>query len=205
MRIDDVLCDPRYGTRAPHHGMPKGHLPVRSYLSVPVWSRSGEAFGGLFFGHPQPGVFTKRAERFAVSIAAQAVAAIDNARLFSAAQAEIAQRKLAEASLLESEGRFREVVERSPFGIYVVDSAFRIAHMNKAGQLGAFRNVRPVIERDFSEAMHILWPEPVAAERTGFVPIRTDRFPSSERVDQRADARIDRQIIVAVVAVACVS
>ena len=35
----------------PHYGMPKGHLPVRSYLAVPVISRSGEVLGGLFFGH----------------------------------------------------------------------------------------------------------------------------------------------------------
>ena len=36
--------------------------------------------------------------------------------------------------------------------------------MNAGSQTGAFRNVRPVIGRDFSEAMHILWPEPIAAE-----------------------------------------
>jgi PAS domain-containing protein len=52
IRIDDVLADARYGNRAPHFGMPKGHPPVRSYLAVPVVSRSGEVIGGLFFGHP---------------------------------------------------------------------------------------------------------------------------------------------------------
>ena len=58
--------DPRYGKMAPHHGMPPGHLPVRSYLAVPVVSRSGEVIGGLFFGHPEPGIFTERAERIVV-------------------------------------------------------------------------------------------------------------------------------------------
>ena len=52
-RSDDILHDPRYGHWAPHHGMPKGHLPVRSYLAVPVVSRSGEVIGGLFFGHAE--------------------------------------------------------------------------------------------------------------------------------------------------------
>ena len=33
------------GTRRPHHGMPTGHLPVRSYLAVPVRSVSGEVLG----------------------------------------------------------------------------------------------------------------------------------------------------------------
>ena len=55
--IPDITQDPRYGNNAPHHGMPEGHLPVKSYLAVPVVSRSGEVLGGLFFGHsvPQPG------------------------------------------------------------------------------------------------------------------------------------------------------
>ena len=54
---------------------------MRSYLAVPVISRSGEVLGGLFFGHPQPGVFTERAERIVTALAAQAAVAIDNARL----------------------------------------------------------------------------------------------------------------------------
>ena len=50
VRSDDIRQDPRYGRNPPHHGMPKGHLPVVSYLAVPVISRSGEVIGGLFFG-----------------------------------------------------------------------------------------------------------------------------------------------------------
>jgi PAS domain S-box-containing protein len=93
VRSDDITADPRYGTMAPHHGMPKGHLPVRSYLAVPVISRSGEVIGGLFFGHPETKVFTERSERILVGVAAQAAIAIDNARLYEAAQREIAERK----------------------------------------------------------------------------------------------------------------
>src|SRR5688500_2871826 len=60
VRIDDVQADPRSGSMAPLHGMPPGHLPVRSYLAVPVRSRSGDVIGGLFFGHPDRAVFTAR-------------------------------------------------------------------------------------------------------------------------------------------------
>jgi PAS domain S-box-containing protein len=84
IRSDDILKDPRYGKVAPHHGMPKNHLPVRSYLAVPVISRSGKVIGGLFFGHPEPGVFNERAEKIVVGMAAQAAIAMDNAELFSA-------------------------------------------------------------------------------------------------------------------------
>jgi len=84
IRSDDITTDPRYGGSAPHRGMPKGHLPLKSYLAVPVVSRSGEVFGGLFFGHPDTGIFDDRAERLAVGIAAHAAIGIDNARLFEA-------------------------------------------------------------------------------------------------------------------------
>jgi two-component sensor histidine kinase len=93
IRSDDIKKDPRYGKSAPHFGMPKGHLPVTSYLAVPVVSRSGEVIGGLFFGHEKPGVFTARTERLVVGIAAQAAIAMDNARLFAEAQNELAERR----------------------------------------------------------------------------------------------------------------
>jgi PAS domain S-box-containing protein len=86
VRSDDITADPRYGRNAPNRGMPKGHLPVRSYLAVPVASRSGEVIGGLFFGHPDAGVFTEASERLMLGLAGQAAVAIDNARLFEAAQ-----------------------------------------------------------------------------------------------------------------------
>src|SRR5688572_10523956 len=84
VRLDDVTADPRYGRSAPHHGMPPGHLPVRSYLAAPVVSRSGAPIGGLFFGHERIGVFRERDERIVVGIAAQAAIAIDNAKLYDA-------------------------------------------------------------------------------------------------------------------------
>jgi PAS domain S-box-containing protein len=86
MRVDDITQDPRYGKNAPYHGMPKGHLPVRSYLAVPVISRSGEVLGGLFFGHSVPARFTERHETIVQSIAAQSAIAMDNARLFEQAR-----------------------------------------------------------------------------------------------------------------------
>ena len=100
VRCDDILNDPRYGRNEPYNGMPPGHLPVRSYLAVPVVSRSGEVLGGLFFGHPQPGIFSERSERLVCGIASQAAIAIDNARLFHAAQQEITERR--RAALLRS-------------------------------------------------------------------------------------------------------
>ncbi|HEX8301941.1 GAF domain-containing protein [Sphingomonas sp.] len=86
IRSDDITQDARYGHNSPHFGMPAGHLPVVSYLAVPVRSRSGEVIGGLLFGHPEAARFTERHERLIVGIAGQAAVSIDNARLYSAVQ-----------------------------------------------------------------------------------------------------------------------
>lgn len=82
VRVDDITKDPRYGKMAPHYGMPKGHLPVVSYLAVPVVSLSGEVIGGLFFGHPSPGVFKHEHEDLVANVASQAAIALDNSKLF---------------------------------------------------------------------------------------------------------------------------
>ncbi|HUR88610.1 MAG TPA: GAF domain-containing protein [Ramlibacter sp.] len=107
IRIDDVLRDPRYAQWGP--GMPAGHLPVRSYLAVPVIARSGDVIGGLFFGHPEVGIFTARSERLATGIAGQAAVAVDNARLYSESQRAASER----SALLESERAARAEAERS--------------------------------------------------------------------------------------------
>jgi signal transduction histidine kinase len=86
IRSDDVLNDPRYGRNAPHKGMPAGHLPVRSYLAVPVISRTGKVIGGLFFGHPEPNRFAARHEQLMQGLAGQAAIAIDNATLYQELQ-----------------------------------------------------------------------------------------------------------------------
>jgi signal transduction histidine kinase len=108
VRSADITKDPRFGQNPPYYGHPKGHLPVRSYLAVPVISRTGEVLGGLFFGHPDTGVFNERVEKIVAAIASQAAIAIDNARLYQAAQSEIDRRAQVERALRESE----ELLER---------------------------------------------------------------------------------------------
>jgi PAS domain S-box-containing protein len=106
---------------------------------------------------------------------------------------DITERKKAEEKIIQNQKTFSELVERAPFGIYVVDSQFRIAHMNTSSQTGAFKNVRPVIGRDFSEAMHILWSEPVAAEIIAHFRHTLDTgepYHSPQFMNPRADADI---------------
>jgi signal transduction histidine kinase/ActR/RegA family two-component response regulator len=86
VRLDDVTEDPRYGHNLPHHGMPEGHPPVRSYLAVPVKAPSGDVLGGLFFGHSQRGMFSEHHEQLVIGITAWAAVALENARLYRQAR-----------------------------------------------------------------------------------------------------------------------
>ncbi|HTN62368.1 MAG TPA: response regulator [Devosia sp.] len=99
VRSNDILQDVRYGHSAPHYGLPPGHPPVRSYLAVPVTSRTGEVLGGLFFAHEDPDRFTAEHEILLIGIAGQAATAIDNARLFQSVQHENSQRAQIEEKL----------------------------------------------------------------------------------------------------------
>jgi PAS domain S-box-containing protein len=108
IRSDDIIKDPRYGKWGPNQGMPKGHLPVRSYLAVRVISRSGDVFGVLLFGHAKIGVFSERTEKLIAGVAAQAAVAIDNARLYEEAQQAAQERE----NLLAREHAARLEAER---------------------------------------------------------------------------------------------
>jgi PAS domain S-box-containing protein len=136
VRSHDITADPRYGHSEPHRGMPQGHLPVRSYLAVPVTAAGGEVIGGLFFGHAETGRFTEEHETLLRGIAGQAAVAFDNARLFKMAEKEIEQRRAAEKELnklnLHLEQRVAEEVERAT----VAEQALRQAQkMEAIGQL----------------------------------------------------------------------
>jgi PAS domain S-box-containing protein len=114
VRSDDITLDPRYGKNAPRKGMPEGHLPVRSYLAVPVMSRTGEVLGGLFFGHARPRMFSERSERGLSGLAAEAAVAIDNANLSQAMRREIAERRRAQEALTDLNATLEgQVVERT--------------------------------------------------------------------------------------------
>jgi PAS domain S-box-containing protein len=86
VRLDDVTQDPRYDCNPPDRRLLEGHVPVRSYLAVPVKAASGEVLGGLFFGHSQAAIFTEQHEQLASGIAAWASVALENARLYREAR-----------------------------------------------------------------------------------------------------------------------
>ena len=184
VRSDDITLDPRYGHNAPYHGMPRGHLPVRSYLAVPVMSRTGEVLGGLFYGHSRTGVFTERAERIASGVAGWAGLAIDNARLH------------------EQETRARQASERAAERLRrLLDVAGALSRALSAGEVaeevvqkgmeetGAQAGALAVLAGDGSEFVTLAsrgYPAP-SAERFQQYPVQPGR-PFSDLVMGRRDA-----------------
>ncbi|NEU09651.1 PAS domain S-box protein [Flavihumibacter sp. R14] len=82
LRSDDITTDKRYSHNSPHQDIPEEHMPVKSFLSVPVISKTGNIIGVLFFGHPEAGKFNKEHEDLVQSVASQAGVALDNAKLY---------------------------------------------------------------------------------------------------------------------------
>jgi GAF domain-containing protein len=66
-------------------GFPPGHPPMDGFLGVPVRVRE-EVFGNLYLAESTKGEFTADDEELAKALAASAAAAIENARLYEAAQ-----------------------------------------------------------------------------------------------------------------------
>jgi serine phosphatase RsbU (regulator of sigma subunit)/anti-sigma regulatory factor (Ser/Thr protein kinase) len=115
VRLDDVTEDPRFGRNPPFDGLPRGHLPVRSYLAVPVSLSDGEVVGGLFFGHGEAGQFDVDDERLVAGVAGQAAAAIENVKSIEDRQriATVLQQSLLPAALPEHDRLELAAVYRS--------------------------------------------------------------------------------------------
>jgi PAS domain S-box-containing protein len=187
VRCDDVTLDPRYGHSKPYFGMPPGHLPVRSYLAVPVMSRSGEVLGGLFFGHPEPGVFSERSERLMLGIAAQAGIGIDNARLYQSAQNEIAERRRVEEALRRSERLYRAVGESIDYGIWVCDAEGRNIYASESFLKLVGRTQEQVSEFGWTGVLH---PDDAEATREAWQNcVRTGAFWDMEHRFLGADGQ----------------
>ncbi|MGJ4931790.1 PAS domain S-box protein [Bradyrhizobium sp. HKCCYLS2038] len=102
---------------------------------------------------------------------------------------DITGRKQAEQSLIAAHATMRHLVDHSPFGIYMVDADFRLVQVSEGAQ-SVFRNVRPLIGRDFADVLRIVWPEPFASEaieRFRHTLATGEAYHSPSTVEQRGD------------------
>ncbi len=97
LRFRDLSTDPRA------HGFPPNHPPMRSFLGVPIISK-GKIFGNLYLTEKQGAdEFSKEDERLAVTLAAQAAIAIENASLYGELQRSYDELKRSQRLLVRQE------------------------------------------------------------------------------------------------------
>jgi signal transduction histidine kinase len=76
----------RVGDHPASYGFPAGHPPMASFLGVPIFIR-GKAWGNLYLTEKQDGEFDDGDEEAIIVLARWAGIAVENARLFAAAEA----------------------------------------------------------------------------------------------------------------------
>jgi len=177
LRSGDITQDPRYGHNAPYKGMPAGHLPVRSYLSVPVIGRSGETLGAILYGHPDPDVFNAECESLVATIAAQAAVAMDNASLTENLTSEIAIADAARQLQRETSQRLEQAFED------MAESSRRLREALEAGALGTWSWDMATDRLDLDErASQLLFAEPHTPIRRADLRrriVHTDDLPNT--------------------------
>jgi PAS domain S-box-containing protein len=102
---------------------------------------------------------------------------------------DITERKRAEEALRRNEQMFSTLVDAAPFGVYFIDSEFRLRAINK-GSEAVFSGIEPLLGRDFAEVLRIVWQEPFATEAIEHFrhTLRTgESFISPPMVEERAN------------------
>ncbi|MHA3773249.1 ATP-binding protein [Verrucomicrobiota bacterium sgz303538] len=102
---------------------------------------------------------------------------------------DITENKQAEEVMRASHDTFRHLVENSPFGVYAVDADFRLVQVS-VGAEKVFRNVSPLLGRDFAEVLRLVWEEPFASEAINIFhhTLETgEPYHSPSTVERRSD------------------
>jgi len=130
--LDEAAVDPE-------HRAIMRKLGARSYMVVPMIAR-GRRHGAITLVSAESGRrYGETDLRLAEELARRAALAVDNAKLYEAAQREISERKEAEDRLTEAEARFRTLVERIPAMTYMEEA-------KRDGQSSGFLYISPQIE-----------------------------------------------------------
>ena len=107
---------------------------IQSGLYMPL--KIGErTIGVISVESEKADAFSEQDERLLATLGNQAAVAFENARLYQAAQQEIAERKRAENALKSSETHYRDLADSITDILYELDQNLRFTHWNKSAEL----------------------------------------------------------------------
>jgi PAS domain S-box-containing protein len=130
--INDVSDDTLRGmARDAEHSRLLEAMAFRSYLCAPLIARD-RLLGTLTLTASQPHRYDPDTVALAEELARRSALALDNARLFEQAQAEIAERSRAEAELRASRDQLEAILGGMADGAVVQDAAARFVYANDA-------------------------------------------------------------------------
>jgi PAS domain S-box-containing protein len=162
-------------------------LAVRALLDPAEAPRLAEAWEQLEKGEAIAGewLFRRRdGSSFIGEITGRRLAG----QLFQGIVRDVTERKRTETWLQGAHQTFSALVDRSPFGIYIIDADFRILQVSD-GARTVFAGVDPLVGRDLAEALQQIWAEPFASEAIAQFrhTLATGESFAAESIERRAD------------------
>lgn len=153
-------------------------LGLQSYMGVPLIA-SERVIGAITFSSIQPSRhYTSDDLLFAQELAHRIALSLDNARLYSSAQVEIAERKQAEAALQTSEERLRLALEAGDIGVWDWDVQHNILTWSE--KVYSLHGVaRETFVPTFENLLNLVHPEDKCRVQEAFEKALQEQMPFS--------------------------
>jgi PAS domain S-box-containing protein len=123
-------------------------LSIRSGLGIPL-IKNGRWVATLGVHHGSVHTWSENEIKLAVETAERTWSALERAH--------------AQEAVRRNEQMVSTLVNAAPFGVYFIDSEFRLRSINRGAE-AVFSGIDPLIGRDFAEILRIIWKEPFATQ-----------------------------------------
>jgi len=153
---------------------------IHSWMGVPLLVQE-RVIGMLTADKEEPNFYRPEDAELALAFAGHAAVAIENARLYEAAQQELTERKRTEATLRQSEEKYRTLIDSMQDGVFVIQGV-EMQFVNEAFARMAGYTVEEITGMDFRQL--------VAPEDLEMVADRYRRRQAGEDVPREYEFRM---------------